>query len=218
MTTTRVGCCWQRYSTSLTARASYTWKPCSLRSSLRPGSSRVKSLPRLRRDDLGRQDGSPIPGPPYLSALRGGSVAVGRLDSNLPDCRPQQNFRRMVVRCRRPDMDKSFRVFLSSTFTDLTEERKSVLEAIRRLQLRHDSMEFFGASTKLPINTCLEEVRKSDVLVVLVGHRYGNLVPERGISFSEAEYKEGHRLRKPCLVYFRNDNVPVLSKRQHCSA
>src|SRR6185312_6274046 len=109
-------------------------------------------------------------------------------------------------------MDTPFRVFLCSTFNDLTEERKSVLEAIRRLQLQHDSMEFFGASTKLPINTCLEEVRKSDVLVVLVGHRYGNLVPKRGISFSEAEYKEGHRLRKPCLVYFKNDNVPVLPK------
>jgi putative nucleotidyltransferase with HDIG domain len=109
-------------------------------------------------------------------------------------------------------MEKSFRVFLCSTFADLSEERKSVLEAIRRLKLQHDSMEFFGASTKLPIRTCLEEVGKSDVLVVLVGHRYGNLVPKRGISFSEAEYKEGHRLRKPCLVYFRDDNVPVLPK------
>jgi putative nucleotidyltransferase with HDIG domain len=109
-------------------------------------------------------------------------------------------------------MDTPLRVFLCSTFTDLTDERKSVLEAIRRVQLQHDSMEFFGARAKVPIKTCLEEVRKSDVLVVILGHRYGNLVPGRGISFSEAEYREGHRLRKPCLVYFRDDNVPVLPK------
>jgi putative nucleotidyltransferase with HDIG domain len=109
-------------------------------------------------------------------------------------------------------MNTSFRVFLCSTFTDLADERKNVLDAIRRLQLQHDSMEFFGARAKLPIKTCLEEVGKSDVLVVVVGHRYGNLVPRRGVSFSEAEYREGHRLEKPCLVYFRDDNVPVLPK------
>jgi putative nucleotidyltransferase with HDIG domain len=109
-------------------------------------------------------------------------------------------------------MNTPFRVFLCSTFTDLAEERKSVLGAIRRLQLQHDSMEFFGARTKLPIKTCLEEVRKSDVLVILVGHRYGNLVPRREISFSEAEYREGHRLKKPCLVYFRDESVPILPR------
>jgi putative nucleotidyltransferase with HDIG domain len=109
-------------------------------------------------------------------------------------------------------MNTPLRIFLCSTFTDLTEERKSVLGAIRRLQLQHDSMEFFGARTKLPIKTCLEEVRKSDVLVILVGHRYGNLVPRREISFSEAEYREGHRLKKPCLVYFRDESVPILPR------
>jgi len=55
-------------------------------------------------------------------------------------------------------------------------------------------------------------VRESDALVVIVGHRYGTIVPELGISYSEAEYAEGFRLKKPCLVYMRNDNVPVLPR------
>lgn len=109
-------------------------------------------------------------------------------------------------------MKKISRVFLCGTFTDLSKERKRVLDAIRKLQLQHDSMEFFGASGRLPIKTCLEEVRKSDILVVVVGHRYGNLVPGRGVSFSEAEYREGHRLGKPCLVYIRDETVRVLPK------
>jgi putative nucleotidyltransferase with HDIG domain len=92
---------------------------------------------------------------------------------------------------------------------DLVEERKSVLEAVRRLQLQHDSMEVFGARSKLPIKTCLEEVRNSDALVVIVGHRYGNLVPRQHVSFSQAEYREAYRERKPCLVYMRDDDVPV---------
>jgi hypothetical protein len=109
-------------------------------------------------------------------------------------------------------MRKPLTVFLCSTFADLSVEREGVLEAVRRLQLQHDSMEFFGARAQQPIETCLEEVRGSDILVVIVGHRYGAIVPELGISFSEAEYAEGYRLEKPCLVYMRDDEVPVLPK------
>jgi len=73
-------------------------------------------------------------------------------------------------------------------------------------------MEFFGARAEQPIETCLQEVRASDVLVVIVGHRYGSIVPELGISYSEAEYSEGFRHGKPCLVYMRDENVPILPK------
>jgi hypothetical protein len=109
-------------------------------------------------------------------------------------------------------MRTSLKVFLCSTYSDLVNERDAVLDAIRKLQHQHYSMEFFGARTNQPIETCLEEVRRSDVLVVIVGHRYGSLVPNIGISFTEAEYAEGHRLEKPCLVYFRDENVPILPK------
>ena len=84
------------------------------------------------------------------------------------------------------------------------------MDAVRRLQLQHDSMEFFGARSGQPLETCLAEVRRSDILVVIVGHRYGTVVPEKGISFSEAEYEEGRRVHNPCLVYIRDDNVPIL--------
>lgn len=109
-------------------------------------------------------------------------------------------------------MKKSLTVFVCSTYSDLVNEREAVLDAIRKLQHQHDAMEFFGARTDLPIETCLQEVQRSDVLVVIIGHRYGSLVPNLGISFTEAEYVEGHRLEKPCLVYFRDENVPILPK------
>jgi tetratricopeptide (TPR) repeat protein len=109
-------------------------------------------------------------------------------------------------------MSAPFTVFVCSTFDDLVEEREGVLDAIRRVQQRHNAMEFFGAHPGRPIDVCLEEVRRSDLLVVIVGHRYGSLVPERQISFSQAEYEEGIRLEKPCLVYMRDENVPVLPK------
>src|SRR5215213_1159029 len=101
-------------------------------------------------------------------------------------------------------MTTSLTVFVCSTFSDLSAEREAVLDAIRRLQLQHDSMEFFGARAEQPIETCLEEVRRSDVIVVIVGHRYGSIAPDLGISYSEAEYSEGYRLGKPCLIYIRD--------------
>ena len=109
-------------------------------------------------------------------------------------------------------MMASFTVFVCSTFSDLSQEREGVLDAIHRVKLQHDSMEFFGARAEQAIETCLREVRASDVLVVIVGHRYGSIVPDLGISYSEAEYAEGFRREKPCLVYMRDDNVPILPK------
>jgi hypothetical protein len=105
-----------------------------------------------------------------------------------------------------------FVVFICATYADLSGEREAVMDAVRRLQLEHDAMEFFGARANRAIETCLEEVRRSNILVVIVGHRYGSLVPELDISFSEAEYNEGYRLNKPCLVYLRSDDMPVLPK------
>ena len=82
-------------------------------------------------------------------------------------------------------------VFLCSTYSDLVDERQGVLNAIRQLQLQHESMEYFGARPGQPIETCLAEVAHSNVLVVVVGYRYGSFVPGKEISFSEAEYREG---------------------------
>lgn len=78
--------------------------------------------------------------------------------------------------------------------------------------MQHDSMEFFGARAQRPLETCLAEVRRSNVLVVIVGHRYGSMVPDLNISFPHAEYNEAFLEGKPCLVYFRDDDVPVLPR------
>lgn len=92
------------------------------------------------------------------------------------------------------------------------DERASVIDVIARLQLSHESMEFFGARPNQPLSTCIEQIRQSDIMLIIIGHMYGSIVPDLGISYSEAEYDEGYRLRKPCLPYFRPDDVPILPK------
>ena len=107
-------------------------------------------------------------------------------------------------------MQPSLTVFICSTYRDLSSERRAVIEAIKRLRLQYESMEYFGARPNRPIEECLDEVSQSDIIIVIVGHLYGSLVPERNISYTEAEYEEAYRLHKKCLVYFRDKSVPVL--------
>jgi len=107
---------------------------------------------------------------------------------------------------------KTHLVFLCSTYADLVQERQAIINGILRLRLQHDSMEYFGARPDSPIEASLSEVRRSDIVVVVVGHLYGTIEPKLGISFSEAEYQEAARLRKPFLVYLRSDDVGVLPK------
>lgn len=108
-------------------------------------------------------------------------------------------------------MDKSrLSVFICGTYADLRAERSAIIDAITRMRFQYGSMELFGARPEAPIDVCLEEVRRSDVLVVVVGHRYGAYVPRTNTSFTETEYNEGYRLGKSCFVYIRDDNVRIL--------
>lgn len=106
-------------------------------------------------------------------------------------------------------MTDSIVVFVCSTYADLTNERSATIEAIGQLKLQHESMEFFGARPGRPLDSCLAEVRKSNVIVVVVGHKYGSLIPGGTISFSEAEYQAGYSNKCLCLIYMRDDAAEV---------
>ena len=103
-------------------------------------------------------------------------------------------------------------VFVCGTYGDLREERSAVMDAITRMHFQYGSMEMFGARPEAPIDVCIDEVRKSDVLVIIVGHRYGTFVPGTDLSFTETEYEEGYRLNKSSFVYIRDESVPILAQ------
>lgn len=65
------------------------------------------------------------------------------------------------------------RVFLSSTAIDLQDHRQKVTEAILRLNNQPVKMEVFGARPNAPVEECKKEVANSDILVVMIAHRYG---------------------------------------------
>jgi hypothetical protein len=103
-------------------------------------------------------------------------------------------------------------VFLCGTYADLVAERDAVLASIREMQHEHQAMEFFGARPDRPIETCLEEVRRSDVVVVVLGFLYGSIVAGSDLSYTQAEYEEAYARGKTCLVYVRDEDSLIPAK------
>ena len=93
------------------------------------------------------------------------------------------------------------RIFLSSTFQDLVKERNAVQSVIHRLSAHFIGMEYFGSFPELPSQRCLNLVRQSDLMILVLGTRYG-FSPDGTNSMTELEYKEADNHRIPILAYF----------------
>lgn len=105
----------------------------------------------------------------------------------------------------------SHRVFLSSTYTDLVDHRKTVRAAIRQLGALDVSMEDFGAREERPAEECIRLVRQeSDIFVGVYAHRYGYVPDGGGLSISEMEYKAASEASLPRFIYIVDDDHPWL--------
>jgi hypothetical protein len=84
-------------------------------------------------------------------------------------------------------MDVKYQVFVSSTFKDLEEERRAVIEAILNLGHIPVGMEAFQASDDTQWDYIKRRIDESDYYVVIVGERYGS--EEKGKSYTQMEYE-----------------------------
>ena len=104
-------------------------------------------------------------------------------------------------------------VFISSTYIDCLEYRKAAIEIVKSLKdknLNLIGMELFGSRTETTLDVCLNEVRKSDIYILIVAHRYGTVDIETKKSYTQLEYEEVQKLGIPILIYLLDDKVPVL--------
>ncbi|RIK43174.1 MAG: hypothetical protein DCC55_06470 [Chloroflexi bacterium] len=101
-------------------------------------------------------------------------------------------------------MAKSVRVFISSTWEDLRPEREAVEKALHRMQnTAFAGMEYFGSRSETPKELSLAEVDRSDVYIGIFAHRYGS-------GITEAEYRRARQRELPCLIYRKDESVPVV--------
>jgi hypothetical protein len=101
-------------------------------------------------------------------------------------------------------------VFISSTYLDLVEERRAVIQALLELDCFPAGMEIFPAANEDQWSLIQEVIRLSDYYVVIVGGRYGSVTPE-GISYTEKEYDFAVERGIPVLGFVHVDpaSIPV---------
>lgn len=102
-------------------------------------------------------------------------------------------------------MDKRYQVFISSTFTDLKEERKAIIESLLNAKYIPAGMEMFSASNDEQFKYIKKIIDTCDYYVLIVGGRYGTVNPSTGKSFTEQEYDYAIKKGIPVLAFLHSN-------------
>ena len=101
------------------------------------------------------------------------------------------------------------RLFVSSTFKDLKEERLTVRDIINELgdngyDVKSIGMEEFGSLATTSLQTSVGFAELVDLVVLLVADSYGSVPPDGQRSFTHEEYEIIRRDKIPCLAYLKD--------------
>lgn len=99
------------------------------------------------------------------------------------------------------------RIFISSLITGFERQRAAVRRAITTLRHEPVMAENFGAQPNSPQIACLQELRGSDIVVLILGEGYGFVPPGSALSATHQEYREA-RETKPVLAFLQEGINP----------
>ena len=105
-------------------------------------------------------------------------------------------------------MEKRYQIFISSTFADLEEERKGVMEAIISLNCFPAGMEMFPATDTEQFEYIKTIIDESDYYVLIIAGRYGS-VAEDGVSYTEKEFDYAKEKGVPILTFIKK-NIEII--------
>lgn len=107
-------------------------------------------------------------------------------------------------------MQKKYQVFISSTFSDLVEERQDTIRSVLDLGHIPAGMEIFPAADSEQFEYIKKVIDECDYYVLIIGARYGS-VDAGGMSFTEKEYDYANEKNIPVLVFPHGDtgSIPI---------
>jgi tetratricopeptide (TPR) repeat protein len=109
-------------------------------------------------------------------------------------------------------------IMVSSTFTDLVEHRRALIEAIEHFDKKPNAMEFSGARSDLDVlDASLTMVRDSAAYVGVISRKYGQVPssPTRNpdeLSITELEFREAMRLNRPIILFIMGSGHSLLER------
>jgi uncharacterized protein DUF4062 len=110
---------------------------------------------------------------------------------------------------------KKLQVFVSSTYSDLKEERQAAVEAILSAGHIPAGMELFAAGDESQMEVIKRWIDDSDVFLLILGGRYGSLEPASNKSYIELEYEYAQKRGKPFFaVVIHEDRLDAKVRSQ----
>lgn len=114
-------------------------------------------------------------------------------------------------------IDMKYKIFVSGIQKELKEERFAVKEIIAENVLLKEYFkaflfEDFPAKGKSAKTAYLDEVRKSDIYLGILGNEYG-AVNKNNLSATEREFREAQRTNKEVLIYIKGKDDTKRDKR-----
>lgn len=108
-------------------------------------------------------------------------------------------------------MDKRYQVFVSSTFKDLEEERKHIIQTLMEMDCIPAGMELFPAVDEEQWDFIKKVIDDCDYYLLLIGGRYGSLSPD-GIGYTEKEYDYAvsKGIKVIALIHGDSNNLPQI--------
>lgn len=103
--------------------------------------------------------------------------------------------------------DRKYQVFISSTYADLVEERKKVLDILLMADCIPAGMEAFVATDAEQFEVIKKVIDLCDYYILILGQRYGSVNPTTGISYTEMEYDYAIEKKIPVLVFAVDEKV-----------
>jgi len=102
-------------------------------------------------------------------------------------------------------MEKRFQVFVSSTYTDLADERAEVVSMLLNLDALPAGMELFPATNDDAWTLIKRVIDESDYYLLVVGGRYGSVDDETNLSYTENEFDYAIAENKPVMAFLHGD-------------
>lgn len=104
-------------------------------------------------------------------------------------------------------MKRKLQVFVSSTFTDLINERQAAVSAILKAGHIPAGMELFTAADRSQMDIIKKWIDESDVYMLILGGRYGSIEPISGKSYTELEYDYAVKKEKALFAVVIKDDA-----------
>ena len=100
-------------------------------------------------------------------------------------------------------MEKKYQVFVSSTYSDLKDERKEVSQAILESGCFPAGMELWAASNKKQWEVIKKVIDDCDYYLLIIAGKYGSVGTDKDgnkVSYTEMEFDYAHESGKPIIA------------------